>query len=112
MLTLFILIAQHRGCRGEADFVVLESELLGDAANNFYERNGANYWQATTRNIALDMLRCESACLRRNVSDSALSCPTAHLMDYLIRGAYGRRCDARPMYKKVSKELSLSMQQS
>ena len=105
MLLLLIMLAHQRAVSQDAsDLLLLESEQLSGAANNYYQRTGVNRW--ASRNIALDMLRCEQACGDRNMSgntsDSPQSCPSAHLMDYLLRGAYGRSCDAKPVYKTVS----------
>ena len=106
MLLLLIMLAHQRAVSQDAsDLLLLESENLIGAANNYYQRTGVNRW--ASRNIALDMLRCEQACGDRNMSgnmsDSSHSCPSAHLMDYLVRGAYGRGCDAKPVYKTVSR---------
>ena len=75
-----------------------ESDLLALEGFQLYERGGSDDWlsRALSDGMARDMLRCVRQCSagRSNVSSAPPpSCPSAKLMDYLLRGASGVECD-------------------
>ena len=94
----------------ESDLIALDAG--GDdvaASSQFYDLLHRGEGRALSKGIARDMLRCVRQCTAgqsdvpaSNVSGRAAppSCPSAKLMDYLLHGGFGMKCDSKPVYRR------------